>query len=221
LPTDNSKWQSEIFPSLTESQRQRPMSTLSEAASQIGVRSGTLRTLLEAEGKISEQRRKGSPIRVQRQDITRLTEDYADSVSFADIPPILGVGRKIAMKLRDAALLPVWIPGGKNGPKHRYLFRRRDIEAWVNELIGDVPLHTEIPEDCLLLADAPNRKHIPIYDLVGAIRDRRVPVVAKLRELPKFGGAIVRAADVDAAVPLHIRQKMGTQRRGPRGSYRK
>ncbi|KAA0074727.1 DNA-binding protein [Tardiphaga sp. P9-11] len=175
--------------------------------------------MLEAEGKIREEKRKGSPVRVQRQDVTRLAEDFADSVSFTDIAPILGVGRKIAMKLRDAAELPVWIPGGKNGPKHRYLFRRRDIEAWVDELIPDVPPHTEIADDCVLLADAPNRKHIPIFDLIEAIRNHRVQVVARFRDYPKFGGAILRATQVDAAVPLHIRRKMGAQRRGLRGRY--
>lgn len=168
-----------------------------------------------------EEKRKGSPIRVARDDIARLTEDYANSLSFAGLAPLLGVGRKIAEKLRDRTELPIWIPGGKNGAKHRYLFRRVDVERWVDELIRDVPLRSTVTDECLLLADAPNRMHFPIDALIKAIRDGGIPVVGRLVDRPKFGGAILRKADVEAKVPAEIKQKMGSQRRGPRGHYKK
>ena len=221
LSKDHRIWRSAVTPPLTAIQRQRPASTLTDAASEIGILPSTLRILLQAEGKIIEGNRKGSAGRLQRDDIIRLKEAFADSINFAGIPSLLGVGRKIAVKLRDAGTIPVWIPGGKHGTKHRYLYKRRDVEAWVNVLIGDVPQQSEIPSSCILLADAPNRYHIPIDVLVQAIGDRRIDVVASLRDRPKFGGAILCGAQVDVAVPIAIRMKMGAQQRGPRGPYAK
>lgn len=214
------KWRSSLTspPSIKS---ERPTSTLAKAAQKVGVRPGTLRTLLHAEGKIRDEKRKGSPIKVSIDDIARLSEDYTSSLSFAGLAPFLGVGRKIAEKLRDTNEIPVWIPGGKHGAKHRYLYRQVDVENWIDALIGEVPLLSAVPDECLLLADTPKRKHFPIDALINAIRDRRVTVVGRLSDRPKFGGAILQEAETDAAVPSHIKQSMGSQRRGPRGYYRK
>lgn len=203
------------------SARRRPFSTsstLAKAARQIGVRSGTLRILLRAEGNIREEKRKGSPIAVSRDDINRLTDEYSHSIAFSGLGDFLGVGRKIAERLRDNGEIPIWIPGGKHGTKHRYLFRLTELALWVDSLIGDAPLLDSIPEDCLTLADTPLRKHFPVGELVSAIRDGRVTVAGRLTNRAKFGGAILRAQEVDAAVPIAIRLRMGGKK--PLGAAR-
>lgn len=196
-------------------------STLTDASKDIGVSSATLRTLLDAEGRIRKAKRKGSPVAVARNDVARIADDVADSVPFARLATILGVGGTIAKKLRNVGEIPIWIPGGRNGAKHRYLIRKADVEKWVDELIGDVPMLASVPNDCLLLADAPLVKKFPVVSLVGAIRDCRITIVGRLEGRPTFGGAILRTADVVASVPPEITKKLGSQRRGPRGPYGK
>ncbi len=196
-------------------------STLTDASKEVGVAPATLRTLLDAEGRIRKDKRKGSPVAVKRDHLARLAEDYADSITFAALAPLLGVGGTIVKKLRDVKEIPVWIPGGKHGSKHRYVIRRRDVEEWVDNLVGNVSTLASVPETGLLLADAPLRKHFPVVELVRAIRNGTVAIIGRLDGQPQFGGAILRMSDVDAAVPADVKKKLGSQRRGPRGPYGK
>jgi len=82
-----------------------------------------------------------------------------------------------------------------------------------------VPMIESAPNDGILLAETPFRKIFPIVALVQAIRDRRITVIGRLNGKPKFGGAILRTADVEASVPAEIKKKLGSQRRGLRGPY--
>ncbi|WP_157933980.1 hypothetical protein [Microvirga ossetica] len=194
---------------------------LNIAAAKIKVRPGTLRTLLANEGKIRPEKRKGVYVPVRYDDAERLATDYADSVAFAGIEPILGVGRKIAMSLRDAGKLPVWIPGGKMGDKHRYIFRRKDIEGWVDGLMGDVVELDAVPEGCIALAETPLKIKVPTEVLVDAIKEGKVTPVGRLRGKPKFGGTIIKRTDAFAIRPEEITRKLSEKRGGARGPYKK
>jgi len=213
---DNSIFEHELTKEL-----ERGSTTLVKAALKIGISSATLRILLSAEGKIREQKRKGSPITVSHADIARLARDYADSIAFTDLGRFFGVGGTIARKLRDASDIPIWIRGGKNGTKHRYLFRRGDLRAWVDRLVGDVRVLTQLPDNCLLLAETPLRKNFPVVDLVQAIRGGKLTIAGRLAGRPKFGGAILRIEEIEACMPDEMKTKLGSQRRPPRGPYRK
>lgn len=200
---------------------QSSSSPLSYAAKTVKVRHGTLRILLAAEGKICPEKPKGSRVHVAQADIARLAEDYANSLPFAGVAPLLGVGCGIAGKLRDAGELPVWMPGGKHGAKHRYLYRRQDLEKWVDDLICSATTLTFVPPGYMLLADVPLRLHFPTMQLVQAIRQKRVIVLAHLRGRPKFGSAIISVRNAREHVPEEVRLKLGSRRSGPRGPYTK
>ncbi|WP_046869226.1 TniQ family protein [Microvirga massiliensis] len=195
--------------------------TLRDAARKVRARPDTVRMLLEAESKVLAEGRKGSPVAVDSEDVRRLAAEYGDAVPFARIPELLGVGGTIAKRLLEAGMLPVWIPGGRNGVKHRHVFRRGDLEAWVEALVGDVPSLPWPPCGCLTVAEAPLRKNIPVTALVEAVRDGRIRVIARLSGQPAFGGAVVLASEVEAAMPEDVRRRMAARRSGPRGPYRK
>lgn len=199
--------------------RQSSSSSLTQAAKIIGVSQRTLRTLLEAEGKIRPTKQKGHLVPVATTDIARLKEDYATSISFAGVGPLLGVGGRIARNLRDSGELPVWIAGGKHGTKHRYLYRRQDLESWVDDLIGTVPVRKSLPRNGMLLADVPLMAKFPTLELVRAIREKRVIILGRLRGRPKFGCAIISIRNAHEHVPRDLRLALGSQRRGPRGPY--
>ncbi len=198
-----------------------PTIALNKAATKIKVRVGTLRTLLANEDKIRPEKLKGAYVPVRHSDVERLAVDYANSVPFAGIEPILGVGRKIALSLRDSGKLPIWIPGGKMGNKHRYLFRRKDIEAWVDGLLREAVELDAVPEGCIALAEAPLKIKVPVEVLVDGIEEGKVRVVGRLKGKPKFGGAVITRADVFAVRPEEITRKLSEKRRGPRGPYKK
>jgi hypothetical protein len=161
-------------------------------------------------------------VHVSNEDINQLREEYANSIPFAGLAPLLGIGLRMALRMRDELDIPVWIQGGKHGDKHRYVFRRADVEMWVDKLVGDPPYFPELPNGCSLLADTPNRKNFRIDHLISAIREGRVTIAGRLTGREKFGGTILDDATVETAVPAEIRRKMGNQRRGSRGgSYRK
>lgn len=195
--------------------------TLSAAATAVRARPGTVRKLLEAENGIRRQKRKGSPVSIPAADVRRLADDYAASIPLERVAQVLGVGGGISRKLVATRSIPIWIAGGKRGTKHRHVIRRRDLEAWVASLIGDVASVSDVPEGCITLAEAPKSRKIPITVLLNAIKEGLIKVQARLDGRPNFGGAIVRTADVDAAVPADVRRRMGARRSGPRGPYRK
>ncbi|MBN9598742.1 MAG: TniQ family protein [Afipia sp.] len=205
------------FPTLV---RQAPTSlTLTEASRNIGVRRETLRDLLEIDGKVRKEKRRGSPVAIANDDVARIARDYVSAVSLRQLAPLLGVGTCSTRMLHNAKEVPEWILGGKFGEKRRYRFRQADIAKWVDDLIGEVPMIESAPNDGILLAETPFRKIFPIVALVQAIRDRRITVIGRLNGKPKFGGAILRTADVEASVPAEIKKKLGSQRRGLRGPY--
>jgi hypothetical protein len=190
---------------------------LAKAATKVKVRPSTLRKLLANEDKIRPEKMKGVRVSVQNDDIARFAADYADAVPFARIAGILGVGRKIPEALRDQGRLPIWIPGGKMGNKHRYLLRRKDIEGWVDCLIGDARELQALPDECITLADAPLKIQVSIGTLVDAIKDGRLKIVGRLKEKPKFGGAVIRIVEASSIRHEEISRKVSEKRRGSRG----
>ena len=60
-----------------------------------------------------------------------LLQIMLNSVAFAGIEPILGVGRKIAMSLRDAGRAARLDSRWEDGARIPYIFRRKDIEGWL------------------------------------------------------------------------------------------
>lgn len=195
--------------------------TLSDAARGMRARPGTLRRILETESAIRREKRKGSPVAVGREHAALIAQDYKDSVPLARIPELLGVGGTITRKLARSGMLPVWIPGGSMGAKHRYVIRRRDLDAWVDALVGNVPTLPALPPGCLTVAEAPLRRNIPITVLVDAVRSGKVRIVGTLQGRPRFGGAVAAVSDIEAAVPRKVRVRMGSRRSGPRGPYGK
>jgi len=174
-----------------------------------------LRRILSSENAIRPEKRKGSPVAVDRTHAARIAEDYKDSIPFARVEELLGVGGKIARKLAISGLLPIWIPGGRMGKKHRYVIRRRELDAWVDALVGDAPTLPALPPDCLTLAEAPLRRNIPVTVLVDAVRSGKIRIIGTLQGHPRFGGAVVFDADVAAARSDEILARTGTTRSGP------
>lgn len=198
------------FPTLVQAPR---AFTLTEAAKKIGMSTDTLLALLEAEGTIRKDRIKWRPIAVPHHEVIRIADEFANRMRISELASHLSVGRKMAEKLRDFGGIPVWIATS------RQTFRRRDVDNWVDRLIGTPPSLACVPADGLVLADIPRNQKIPTLSLVQAIRERKIAVIGSLVGHSKFGGAILRASDVKASVPPEITKKLGSQRRGPRGPY--
>lgn len=194
--------------------------TLTDAAVQLGVCPRTLRKLLTVEGKCIHELRKGSAIVLARNLIDALEIKIKGSVPFSRVPELLGVGVKPAKSLRDQNLLPVWIRGGHNGIKHRYMCIREEIEEWVTSLIKHPKTVPTVPDNCVTIAKA-IRKQVPISAIVAAIQSGEINVVAVLSGKSRFGGAIIPVTELIAARPPELQRAFRRRRVVPRKSFKR
>lgn len=171
--------------------------TLSEAADMAKVRTATMRKLLAAEGLIRQEKRKGIPVLVERANAERIAQDIDQALTLTSLAPHLGLGAKAVKKLARAGVLPTWVIGGIAG-QHTYLFRKADISAWMDHIIGDAPTVDGAPCSAICLADAPRRYHVGITVLVRALQRRELHVVGLLRGNRDFSSALVNRQDMEA-----------------------
>jgi hypothetical protein len=179
-----------------------------------------LRKLLKAESTCSREKRKGSAIVLGRNVIDDLEAKIKVSIPFARVPELLGVGIKVARALRDNNLLPIWVHGGHNGIKHRYICIHTEIDEWVTSLIKHPKTVQTLPDNCVTLAKAV-RKQVPIPAILAAIQSGKINVVAVLSGKSRFGGAIIPITELIAARPPELQQAFGLRRTVPRKSFKK
>jgi hypothetical protein len=197
---------------------------LARSARQIGMSNMTLRSLLEARGKLSAERQQGRPIGVDLDIIRELADEYRDAITFKDACKLLGLSYEATRTLREAKEIPVWIPGGVEGSKHEYVIRKHDVEAWVADLLGSVPVLGVQPQDTVTLSRIGNLAKLDIMNAIRAIRDKRLTVIGCLSGQPRFGGAVVSLEEAKSCVPEEIRTRWAASRPwacGPRGPYKK
>jgi hypothetical protein len=166
------------------------------------------------------EKRKGSAIVLDRDVIDALEAKIKDSIAFAHVPRLLGVGIKVVRALRNNNLLPIWVYGGHNGVKHRYMCIQTEIEEWVTSLIKHPKTLQTVPDHCITLAKAV-RKQVPISAIVAAIRSGDINIVAVLEGKSRFGGAIIPIAELIAARPPELQQAFSRRRVAPRKSFKK
>jgi hypothetical protein len=169
--------------------------TLSEAASMAKVRTATMRKLLSMEGLIRTEKRKGVPVLVGRAVAERMARDIADALSLTGLGERLGLSRTALTKLVRSNIIPSWIAGRKHG-QFGYLFRRAEIEAWVDDLLGSAPTLEIAPARTVNLASAPHTCRIATTVLVSAIMRGEIRVVGVCGETRDFQSAHVTFDDV-------------------------
>ncbi len=169
--------------------------TLVEAADMFGRTSSSTRTLLLAEGLISPATRKGSPVRVELADAQRIAADLADSVNLVDVGHIIGIGRVGVFRLAASDRLPIWIRGGGD-TMHRYILRRKELQSWLKNLIGNPPIANDLARELVSLAEAPRRTHLSVNLLVDALASGAIQVVTVTERKPNFATAYVNISDV-------------------------
>jgi hypothetical protein len=171
--------------------------TLVEAARMCRVRVGTLRKLLAAEGLIRREKRRGSPVMVQRAIAERMARDLADPIRLKSLADIIGVGGTSLVKLVRSGRVPVWMRGGCR-QKHQYMFRRSEVIGWLRNLTGHATTVTVIPDGMITVADTPLAAHVAITVLVDAIASGQILVEAVLHGEQNLRGALVRLDAVKA-----------------------
>lgn len=176
---------------------------LSEAAAICGARQGTVRRLLAKEGLVRPNPIKGSPIRIKRADAERIAADLSEALTQADLVPLTGLRNGTIDKLCRADILPVWLKGG-GVEAHRFLFRRRDVLAWMEGLLADVRVADDVPADAPLLRDLPLSNRMPVKEMVAVLR-RGGMRLARRRDAPAdFGGTQVLEVVADASPPPEV-----------------
>jgi hypothetical protein len=189
---------------------------LTLSARQLGMCPMTLRSLLEAQGKLGAQRQMGRPIGVDQDTIRELMDQQRDLISFRGVSRLLGLTYCTTRKLREAKEIPVWIPGGQEGRTHEYGVRKRDVEAWVDDLLGTVPALSAQPPDTVTLSRSLGAVHIDILNVIAALRDKRLTVIGCLTGQPRFAGAVVSLEQARSCVPAEIRAKWRAPKKRPK-----
>jgi len=172
--------------------RARGSMTLTAAANLAHVRVGTMRKLLAYEGLIRDEKRKGVPISVERKTAERIAEDIRHSLTLDGLGEKLGVSSTGLRKLVRSGLVPVWIGGGVQG-QHGYIFREREVSAWMDGVVGSAKTVRRMPPDAVSLAEAPGRFAIAITVLVRAILAGDLQVIAVRGKIRNFAGALLNA----------------------------
>jgi TniQ len=175
------------FPSLS---RSNDSITLNEASRMCRVRPGTLRKLLAAENLIRPEKRKGSPVMIPFKIAKRMANDLAASVNLRGVAEIVGVRGVALVKLSRSGSIPAWVRGG-NVTKPTYIFRRAEVVAWLNKLIGRAPPVTVVPDGMIPVVEAAEAASIAITVLVNAIATGHVRVERVLKGKRNLRGALV------------------------------
>lgn len=200
------------FPTIA---RESETITLVETAKICRRRHGTIRMLLSSEGLIRPIRQKGSPIRIKLSDAHRLATDLADSVSLTELGAIIGVGQTALVKLVRSNRVPVWIRGGTK-TKHQYIFRRKDVDRWLNSLVGTPPLTAKAERRLVSIADAPRAANLPINSIVDALTSGAIRTITATHPKRNFSNSYV---DLDAL--RQHRSKNLSSRLDPMAKYQK
>ena len=162
---------------------------LNEAAALCRCRHGTLRRLLAKEGLIRPERIKGSPIRIARSVVERFAADLKDSANLEDLVEITGLGIVSVRKLVREGVIPCWLKGG-GVEAHRFLFRRRDVVAWMESVIPEAPI-IDRTEGMLTLADYSLERKVGVVDMIGMLESGEIEVVGRLEGGTSFAGSMV------------------------------
>lgn len=194
----------DAFPSL---KRTEISTTLSNVAQQARARPGTIRKILEHEGGIRSEKKKGSPIKIEKNVLDRLVADLDASVPLARLPELIGTGLRIVKTLVRADVIPSWIPGGAKGTKHRYVFRMKDVEDWLAKLAAGTDRRPKrCPADCVAVADAPLRCKVPIEKLVQALECGDIIPRGILVGEKGLSALIVATSDLNPLITKQIRR---------------
>ncbi|MRI57108.1 hypothetical protein D8770_24595 [Methylobacterium sp. DB1607] len=202
----------DAFPSL---KRAENSTTLSDVAKQARTRPGTIRKLLEHEGGIRSQKRKGSPIKIEKDVCDRLIADLHASVPLARLPDLIGTGMRIVKTLVRADVIPFWIPGGAKGTKHRYVFRLRDVEAWLAKLASSTDQTLEsCPAGCIAVSEAPLKCKVPIEKLIQALSCGDIVPRGRVIGERGLSALVVTISDLKPLITQQVR-RAPYRKRGP------
>lgn len=202
----------DAFPSL---KRAETSTTLSDVARQARTRPGTIRKILEHEGGIRAEKKKGSPIKIESDVRDRIVADLDASVPLARLPGLIGTGMAIVRTLVRAEIIPSWIPGGAMGSKHRYVFRIRDVEDWLATLAsGSDHMLTSCPDGCIPVAEAPLKCKVPVEKLIDALKSGQIILHGELVGKVGLSALVVWRNDLEFLVSKQIR-RAPYRKRGP------
>ncbi|MET4799194.1 TniQ family protein [Bradyrhizobium sp. LB11.1] len=177
--------------------------TLSEASQLAKVRTQTMRLLLSFEGLIRPEKLKGAPVSVGRDVAERIARDIAEAFSLTSLETYLGLRRIAMIKLVRSGMLPYWVGGAA---RYRYLFRKRQIIDWLNDLLGDAPVANVAPPATVALADVPQAFKIDTVLLFEAVKRRDISIVAMIEVEPRLRNAFVRVDDVARYKATRVRE---------------
>lgn len=184
-------------------------------ARQLGMDPIKLRKLLEARGKIGAQRQVGRPIGIDQDTIRELADGHRDLINSRGLSKLLGLTYCTTRKLREAGEIPAWAPGDWEGSGYSHGFSKRDVEAWVDDLLGNVPALSEQPPGTVTLTRSLKAVHIDIMRVIEVLRDKRLTVIGCLSGQPRFAGAVVSLEQARSCVPAEIRAKWRAPKKKP------
>jgi len=171
---------------------------MSQAARGCGTSVKTLRRLLEMEGYLSSDLKKGSPIRIERDLADRFAADLTDALTQVDLAEFTGLRIASVEQLCKANAIPCWLRGG-GIDAHRYLYRRDDVAAWMNAIIGNPPDAVDSQADAVPIADYAAVKGISILDVVSMLEKRQLDIRIPAGIEANFATVVV--TDLSLAAP--------------------
>jgi len=136
----------------------------------------------------------------------RMANDLATSINLKGVAEIVGVERTSMRNLSRSGNIPSWVIGGT--VTKTYIFRRAEVIAWMDRLIGGAQPVTVVPKGMITVADAPKAFGMAITALINGIANGHVRVERVLEGKPNFRGALVRLEAVKA-----YRKLVGPQKR--------
>lgn len=107
------------------------------------------------------------------------------------------------------------VPGGTKGAKHRYVFRRKDVEDWLANLAGGTnQTLTACPADCIAVANAPQKCAVPIEKLIQALACGDIVPRGTLTGETGLSALIVAIGDLEPLITKQVRSAP-YRKRGP------
>lgn len=174
--------------------------TLEKAAKECGIIREQMRSLGVNLGLIRPSGTEGHVLAFDGDAVRAIAKDLRNSLDFTATEAMLGVHRNVLHGLIDLGFItPLF--GGREW-RQQYAFRRTDLDAFVEGILGEAPVVDAPPEGLMTALDARQSFNLSGAVFLRLIAQNHVKVAACLREASGVAGAMVDRQELRTALVL-------------------
>lgn len=172
--------------------------TLEKAAKECAISRAAMRKLGVQLDLIRPTGREGHVLAFDGPTVRAFAQDLRNSVDLGGARAVLGVDFVVFRGLIAAELIAPLFNGSEW--RHRYAFRRYDLDALIKDVLGDSSTVTDLPSGTMSALDARRSFNLSGVLFLKLVLQGHVKVVAHLADAAGVSGALVEREDLKTAL---------------------